>query len=32
MRSCAESFQGLILRSMGRQHGDALLPRGMEIT
>jgi len=32
MRSCAESFQGLILRSMGRQHGDPLLPRGMDIT
>lgn len=32
MRSCAESFHGLILRSMGRQHGDALLPRGMDIT
>lgn len=32
MRSCAESFEGLILRSMGRDFGDRLLPRGLEIT
>lgn len=32
MRSCAESFEGLILRSMGREFGDRLLPRGLEIT
>ena len=32
MRTCAESFQGLILRSMGREFGDRLLPRGLEIT
>ncbi|PTX02434.1 ABC transporter permease [Pararhodobacter aggregans] len=29
--SCAESFRGLILRSMGREFGDRLLPRGLEI-
>lgn len=32
MNSCWDSFTGLILRSMGRQYGNALLPRGMEIT
>ena len=32
MRSCAESFHGLILRAMGREYGDRLLPRGLEIT
>lgn len=32
MRSCYESFQGLILRSMGREFGQPLLPRGLEIT
>ena len=32
MRTCAESFDGLILRSMGREFGDRLLPRGLEIT
>jgi len=32
MRTCAESFNGLILRSMGREYGDRLLPRGLEIT
>ena len=32
MRSCAESFHGLILRSMGRDMGDRLLPRGLDIT
>ena len=32
MRSCRESFDGLILRAMGREYGDRLLPRGLEIT
>ncbi len=32
MRSCAESFQGYILRSLGREHGERLLPRGLDIT
>jgi len=32
MRTCAESFQGLILRSLGRDFGDRLLPRGLDIT
>jgi len=32
MRTCRESFDGLILRSMGREYGDRLLPRGMDIT
>ncbi len=32
MRSCAESFQNLILRSLGREYGQPLLPRGLEIT
>lgn len=32
MRTCAESFDGLILRAMGRDYGDRLLPRGLEIT
>lgn len=32
MRTCADSFQGLILRSMGREFGDRLLPRGLDIT
>jgi polar amino acid transport system permease protein len=32
MRTCGESFSGLILRSMGREYGDRLLPRGLEIT
>ncbi|MCC6002197.1 MAG: amino acid ABC transporter permease [Pararhodobacter sp.] len=32
MRTCAESFQGYILRSMGRDHGERLLPRGLDIT
>lgn len=30
--TCAESFWGLILRSLGRDFGDRLLPRGLEIT
>jgi amine acid ABC transporter, permease protein, 3-TM region, His/Glu/Gln/Arg/opine family len=29
--TCAESFNGLILRSLGREYGDRLLPRGLEI-
>ncbi|MFN4102630.1 MAG: ABC transporter permease subunit, partial [Pararhodobacter sp.] len=29
--TCAESFNGLILRSLGREFGDRLLPRGLEI-
>jgi polar amino acid transport system permease protein len=32
MRTCAESFQGLLLRSMGRDYGMPVLPRGPEIT
>lgn len=32
MRTCAESFQGLILRAIGREYGDRLLPRGLDIT
>ncbi len=32
MRTCAESFDGLILRALGREFGDRLLPRGLEIT
>jgi len=32
MRTCAESFNGLILRAMGREYGDRLLPRGLDIT
>jgi polar amino acid transport system permease protein len=32
MRTCAESFEGLLLRSMGREHGLPILPRGPEIT
>ncbi|MCC5989113.1 MAG: ABC transporter permease subunit [Pararhodobacter sp.] len=32
MRSCTESFQGYILRSLGREHGERLLPRGLDIT
>lgn len=32
MRTCADSFNGLILRSMGREYGDRLLPRGLDIT
>lgn len=32
MRTCLESFQGLLLRSLGREYGDRLLPRGLEIT
>lgn len=32
MRSCWDSFEGLILRALGRDFGDRLLPRGLEIT
>ncbi len=32
MRSCAESFQGYILRALGRDYGERLLPRGLDIT
>jgi polar amino acid transport system permease protein len=32
MRTCTDSFIGLILRSLGREHGQPLLPRGLEIT
>lgn len=32
MRSCAESFEGYILRSLGRDFGERLLPRGLDIT
>jgi len=31
LATCAESFRGLILRSLGRDFGDRLLPRGLEI-
>ena len=31
MSSCGESFSGLILRALGRDFGDRLLPRGLEI-
>lgn len=32
MRSCAESFEGLIFRALGREFGDRLLPRAPDIT
>ena len=32
MRTCAESFQGYILRALGRDYGERLLPRGLDIT
>lgn len=32
MRTCAESFDGYILRSLGRDYGERLLPRGLDIT
>ncbi len=32
MRSCAESFEAYILRALGRDFGDRLLPRGLDIT
>ncbi|MGY6697844.1 MAG: ABC transporter permease [Roseinatronobacter sp.] len=32
MRSCAESFSGYMLRALGRDYGERLLPRGLDIT
>ncbi len=32
MRTCAESFQGYVLRPLGRDYGERLLPRGLDIT
>lgn len=32
MRTCAESFEGYILRALGRDHGERLLPRNLDIT
>ncbi|WP_209425940.1 ABC transporter permease subunit [Pararhodobacter sp. SW119] len=32
MRTCAESFAGYFLRPLGREHGENLLPRGLDIT
>lgn len=32
MRTCAESFQGYALRALGRDFGERLLPRGMDIS
>jgi len=32
MRTCAESFDSLILRSLGRDFGQVQLPRGLDIT
>lgn len=32
MSTCAESFDGLILRALGRDWGDAQLPRALDIT
>ncbi|SDW95514.1 ABC transporter permease subunit [Roseicitreum antarcticum] len=32
MRTCAESFQGYALRALGREFGERLLPRGLDIT
>ncbi|MEZ5752983.1 MAG: ABC transporter permease subunit [Paracoccaceae bacterium] len=32
MNTCAESFETLILRSMGREYGARLLPSGLDIT
>ncbi|MCC5982826.1 MAG: ABC transporter permease subunit [Rhodobacteraceae bacterium] len=32
MRTCAESFQGYFLRPLGRDYGERLLPRGLDIT
>ncbi|MCH8530000.1 MAG: ABC transporter permease subunit [Saccharospirillum sp.] len=32
MRTCAESFDSYILRSLGRDYGERLLPRGLDIT
>jgi len=32
MRSCAESFEAYALRALGREYGERLLPRGLDIT
>lgn len=32
MRSCAESFEAYALRALGRDFGERLLPRGLDIT
>ncbi|ATX66924.1 ABC transporter permease [Roseinatronobacter bogoriensis] len=32
MRTCAESFEGYILRALGRDFGERLLPRNLDIT
>lgn len=32
MRTCAESFDGYILRALGRDWGERLLPRNLDIT
>ena len=32
MRTCAESFDAYILRALGRDWGERLLPRGLDIT
>ncbi len=32
MRTCAESFDAYILRALGRDFGEQLLPRGLDIT
>lgn len=32
MRSCAESFEAYALRALGREFGERLLPRGLDIT
>ncbi len=32
MRTCAESFDAYILRALGRNWGERLLPRGLDIT
>lgn len=32
MRTCWESFDGYILRALGREYGERLLPRGLDIT
>ncbi len=32
MRTCAESFEAYILRALGRDFGERLLPRGLDIT
>ncbi len=32
MRTCWESFEGYVLRSLGREFGETLLPRGLDIT